>query len=117
NHTKVAEVMVVDAENAETPNEQAKLLSAAAELYLGAAADANRAVELLEAADKVVPDDRQLLMSLCDAYTAAGRPGDAVSTLERVVESYGGRRSRELAEVHRRLATAYRAQHDLERAV
>ncbi len=117
NDAKVAEVMVVDAEYADGPAEQVKLLSAAAALYIHPVGDAHRAVQLLEAADKVAPDDRSLLMALCDAYTAAGRPGDAVSTLERVVASYGGRRSRELADVHRRLAAAYRAQHELERAV
>lgn len=117
NHGKLAEVMVVDAEHSEQPAEQVKLLRQAAELYLGAGSDAERAAELLEAASKIVPDDRALLLLLCDAYTGAGRANDAVAALERVVESFGGRRSRELADVHRRLAAAYRAQKDLDKAI
>ncbi len=57
------------------------------------------------------------LLLLCDAYTAAGRANDAIAALERVVESFGGRRSRELADVHRRLAAACQAQGNLERAI
>jgi tetratricopeptide (TPR) repeat protein len=117
NHGKLAEVMVVDAEHSELPAEQVKLLRQAAELYLGPGADAERAAELLEAASKLAPEDRALLLLLCDAYTAAGRANDAVVALERVVESFGGRRSRELADVHRRLASAYRAQGQLEKAI
>lgn len=117
NHGKLAEVMVVDAEHSDQPAEQVKLLRQAAELYLGAGADAERAAELLEAASKLAPEDRALLLLLCDAYTAAGRASDAVAALERVVESFGGRRSRELADVHRRLASAYRAQNEVEKAI
>ena len=117
NHGKLAEVMVVDAEHSDQPAEQVKLLRQAAELYLGPGSDSERAAELLEAASKLAPEDRALLLLLCDAYTAAGRANDAVAALERVVESFGGRRSRELADVHRRLAAAYRAQNQLEKAI
>jgi tetratricopeptide (TPR) repeat protein len=114
---KLAEITVVDAEQATEPAEQSRLLRAAAELYLNAGSDPERASELLEAADKITPDDRALLLLLCDAYTAAGRSNDAIVALERVVESFGGRRSRELADVHRRLAAACQAQGNLERAI
>jgi tetratricopeptide (TPR) repeat protein len=117
NHAKLAEVMVVDAEHSEQPAEQVKLLRQAAELYLSEGSDAERAAELLDAASRIAPDDRGLLLLLCDAYTAAGRANDAVTALERVVESFGGRRSRELADVHRRLAAAYRAQGAQDKAV
>ena len=33
-----------------------------------------------------------------------------LQALQRIVDSYGGRRSKELGEIHRRLASAYRAQ-------
>jgi golgin subfamily B member 1 len=114
---KLAEITVVDAEHASEPAEQSRLLRAASELYLAEGSDPERAAELLEAADKITPDDRSLLLLLCDAYTAAGRANDAIAALERVVESFGGRRSRELADVHRRLAAACQAQGNLERAI
>lgn len=114
---KLAEITVVDAEHATEPAEQSRLLRVAAELYLNDGSDPERAAELLEAADKITPDDRPLLLLLCDAYTAAGRANDAIAALERVVESFGGRRSRELADVHRRLAAACQAQGNLTRAV
>lgn len=117
NFGKLAEVMVVDAEHSTQPAEQVKLLKQAAELYLGEGADAERAAELLDAASKIAPDDRALLLLLCDAYTKAGRANDAVAALERVVESFGTRRSRELADVHRRLAAAYRANGAQDKAI
>lgn len=114
---KLAEITVVDAEHATEPAEQSRLLRAAAELYLNDGSDPERATELLEAADKITPDDRSLLLLLCDAYNAAGRTNDAIAALERVVASFGGRRSRELADVHRRLAAAFQTQGNLERAI
>jgi tetratricopeptide (TPR) repeat protein len=41
----------------------------------------------------------------------------AITALERIVESYGGKRTRELAEIHRRLSDAYRASGQVERAI
>ncbi len=51
---------MVDAEHATEPAEQSRLLRAAAELYLTDGSDPERAAELLEAADKITPDDRPL---------------------------------------------------------
>jgi golgin subfamily B member 1 len=56
-------------------------------------------------------------MLLCDEYNKSGRAREAVTVLEKIVESYGGRRSKELADVHRRLAAAYRSDGATARAV
>jgi tetratricopeptide (TPR) repeat protein len=64
----------------------------------------------------MAPNDRELLLSLCDAYTASGHAREAATALERIVESYGGRRTKELGEIHRRLAEAYLGQREPERA-
>ncbi len=86
--------------------EQLKLLRAAAEIHLlrrNAPADA---IPLLERAARLVPFDRDLLLSLCDAYNAAHRGRDAAQVLERVIASFGTRRTKELALYHHRLARA-----------
>jgi tetratricopeptide (TPR) repeat protein len=79
--------------------------------------DAPTGAEILKKAADLAPDDRELLLDLCDAYSASGRGSDAVSVLEQVVESYGGKRSKELGEIHRRLATAYLSQGEQEKAL
>ncbi len=82
------------------------MLRRAAEIHLkerGVAADA---VPLLERATALTPMDRDLLLLLCDAYSAAGRPRDAASVLEKVIASFGNRRTKELSLYHHRLGRA-----------
>jgi tetratricopeptide (TPR) repeat protein len=57
------------------------------------------------------------MLDLCDAYSSSGRGKDAVQVLEQIVESYGGKRSKELGEIHRRLARAYLADGATERGL
>jgi tetratricopeptide (TPR) repeat protein len=57
------------------------------------------------------------LLVLCDAYSAAGRSKDAAAALEKVVASFAGKRSKELATIHQRLARAYLAEGDKGRAL
>jgi tetratricopeptide (TPR) repeat protein len=64
------------------------------------------AVPLLEQATALVPSDRELLLLLCDAYTAAHRERDAAQVLEKVIASFGGRRTKELSLYHHRLGKA-----------
>ena len=52
-----------------------------------------------ERARDASPEDRELLLEVCDAYSSAGRADDAIKALEQIVESYGGRRSKELADI------------------
>jgi tetratricopeptide (TPR) repeat protein len=50
------------------------------------------------------------MLELCDAYSASGRGKQAAEVLQKIVDSYGGKRSKELAEIHRRLANAHLAE-------
>ena len=64
------------------------------------------AVPILERATQLTPTDRELLLMLCDAYSAAGRARDAASVLEKVIASYGNKRTKELSLYHHRLGRA-----------
>jgi tetratricopeptide (TPR) repeat protein len=86
--------------------EEVKLLRQAATIHMkerGAPADA---VPLLERATERVPQDRELLLVLCDAYTASSRARDAANVLERIIASFGTKRTKELALYHHRLGRA-----------
>jgi len=83
-----------------------KGLRKAADLHLTQRKAPGEAVPLLERASALAPQDRELLLLLCDAYTASGRERAAADALEKVIASYGGKRSKELAGVHHRLGRA-----------
>ncbi len=104
---RLGELLAGDAMASEAPAEQARLLAEAARVFWEKTPDMARAAELLEKASELCPEDRSVLLQLCEVYTQSDRSEDAVRALQQVVESYGGRRSRELGEVHRRLAEAY----------
>ena len=86
--------------------EQVKLLRRAAQIHLSERKAPDDAVPLLERATKLVPQDRELMLLLVDAYTAAKRDRDAASVLERVIGSFGNKRTKELSLYHHRLGKA-----------
>jgi tetratricopeptide (TPR) repeat protein len=86
--------------------EQVKLLRAVAEIHMVRQKAPDRAVAVLERAAQLVPQDRELLLTLCDAYGAAQRGREAAQVLERVIASFGSRRTKELALYHHRLGQA-----------
>src|SRR6185503_11812065 len=94
-----------------------KLLRAAAGIQTSKRGDRGASAELLERASALKPDDRELMLELCDAYSASGRGKAAVEVLEKIVLSFGGKRSKELAEIHRRLAKAYLSDGEAQRAI
>lgn len=114
---KLANIIAQDAEFAKEEHDKVRLFREAADIHSGRRGDPAQAAELLERASEIKPDDRGLLLQLCDCYSACGRGKAAAEVLERVVESYGGKRSKELGEIHRRLADAYLAEGDQERAL
>ncbi len=114
---KLADLTAGDAELVAEVPERIRLYRAAADLYLRRQNDAARAAALLERASALVPNDRELLLLLCDAYSACGRGKEAAATLEKVVASFAGKRSKELAVIHQRLSRAYLAEGDRERAL
>jgi tetratricopeptide (TPR) repeat protein len=85
---------------------QVQLLRRAAEIHLKERNSATDAAALLERASALVPHDRELLLVLCDSYTASGRERDATQVLEKVIASFGGKRTKELALYHHKLAKA-----------
>jgi tetratricopeptide (TPR) repeat protein len=86
--------------------QQVKLLRAAADIQMARQSAPERAVTTLERAVRLVPHDRELLLALGDAYGAAGRGREAAQVLERVIASFGNRRTKELAVYHHRLGRA-----------
>ncbi|RLB64957.1 MAG: hypothetical protein DRI90_03285, partial [Deltaproteobacteria bacterium] len=114
---KLAELITSEAEESEDENEKVVKYRKAADIHASERDDHAAAAELLEKALDLKSDDRDLMLALCDEFTKSGRGKDAIDVLNRVVESYGGRRSKELADIHQRIATAYRADDDNEGAL
>jgi tetratricopeptide (TPR) repeat protein len=114
---KLASLTAKEAEWVEPVAAKVKLFLKAADIHTSKRDDHAATAEFLEKASELEPANREILMQLCDAYSASGRGRDAADVLERIVASYGGRRSRELGEIHRRLADAYLAMGENKRAV
>jgi tetratricopeptide (TPR) repeat protein len=89
--------------------EMVRLLRQAAQIHLDKRSDASAAVPLLERVTKLVPHDRELLLLLCDAYSAANRERDAAAVLEKIIASFGQKRTKELSIYHHRLGKALAA--------
>jgi tetratricopeptide (TPR) repeat protein len=106
-----------DAEAAKEPAEKVRLYRKAAEIHQQKRSDPGSAADLLVKASELQPSDRELLLALCDAYSASGRGKQAAEALQKIVESYGGRRSKELATIHHRLAKAYLAEGEKEKSL
>jgi tetratricopeptide (TPR) repeat protein len=110
--TEYAEMLTWDADHSEDDKEKVVLLRKAAHVHQVKRKDPSFAADLLVRASELAPDDRDLLLLLCDAYSASGRAKQSVEVLEKIVESYGGRRSKDLATIHHRLAKAHLADGD-----
>jgi tetratricopeptide (TPR) repeat protein len=113
---KVAQLIVNQVATTTVVSEQVQLLREAATLRAERLQDLTGAAEVLERASALVPEDRELLLQLCDAYNQCGRGDLAAEALERIVASYGGRRTKELGDIHRRLGEAYLSQGGADRA-
>ncbi|HVY26926.1 MAG TPA: tetratricopeptide repeat protein [Polyangiaceae bacterium] len=114
---KLSTLLSRDAELSPKPEEAVKILQKAARIQSKERADHVAAAELLERASKLKPDDREILLELCDEYSASGRGKAAAEVLQRIVESFGTKRTKELGEIHRRLAAAYLADNEVQKAL
>ncbi len=85
---------------------QVELLRRAAAIHLNERKAPADAVPVLERVTSLVPNDRELLLLLGDAYTASHRERDAVVALERIIASFGNKRTKELALYHHRIGKA-----------
>lgn len=86
--------------------QQVKLLRRAAEIHIKERKEQAEAVPILERLAKLVPHDREVLLLLCDAYTASNREREAAAVLEKVIASFGNKRTKELSLYHHRLGRA-----------
>jgi tetratricopeptide (TPR) repeat protein len=84
--------------------EQVKLLRTAADIHLAKRKSPSDAIPLLERAAELSPHDRDLLLALCNAYDSAQNGRQAAQVLEKIIASFGNRRTKELALYHHRLA-------------
>jgi tetratricopeptide (TPR) repeat protein len=114
---KLSALMARDAELSQKPEEAVKILQKAAQIQSKERGDHVAAAELLERASKLKPDDREILLELCDQYSASGRGRAAAEVLQRIVDSFGTKRTKELGEIHRRLASAYLADGAVQKAL
>lgn len=106
NHVGRAELLAEDAEAATDKTQKVALYKEVAELYAKELADPGRAAQYLEKAVALDPEDRNALLPLCDLYIAAGRQADAVPVLEKIIASFGTKRSKDVAMYHHRLGQA-----------
>jgi tetratricopeptide (TPR) repeat protein len=106
-----------DAVFADAADAKVKLWRNAARIHAEKRSDHAAAAELLDRAAQVKPDDRELLLELCDEYNASGRGRAAAEVLEKIVQSFGNKRTKELAEIHRRLAGSYLGEGNGQRAL
>lgn len=113
----LATLMAEDVERTVDLQHKVALLRRISDLYRSKLEDAVSASTYLERASQLVPDDRGVLVPLCELYIAAGRQVDAVPVLEKIIASFGGRRVKELASFHHMLALAFQGLGDLDRAV
>lgn len=114
---RLAEMLALDEAETEDPKAKVALLKRIAELYSGPMKDPSSAVPYLERASALDPEDRAVLLPLCDLYIAAGRQADAIPVLEQIVASYGTRRNKEVAVYHHRLGKAKQSMGDLDGAM
>jgi len=114
---KLAALLTRDADFAPSPEEGVALLRKAATIHAEQRADHGSAADALDRASRLRPDDRELLLALCDEYSASGRGKAAQDVLLKIVESYGSKRPKELGEIHRRLAKAYLADGENQKAM
>jgi tetratricopeptide (TPR) repeat protein len=78
------------------------LLSDAAEAY-ERCGDHPTAMTALERASNLDPEDKDLLLRLANAYGETGRNKEAAVMLQRLIDAYGTRRTKELAVYNHRL--------------
>lgn len=101
---ELAEMYLEDARAAMDVAGRFNHLIRAGSLLLQHGQDPGEAVAPLEEARTLRPGDLDCVALLADAYTAAGRYGDANEVLNAAVTAFKGRRSRELSTLYHRLA-------------
>jgi tetratricopeptide (TPR) repeat protein len=112
-HAELAEVLRADAEAATDKGTKLALVRRVSDLYAKELGDPGSAAVLLEEASRIDPEDRNILLPLCDLYIAAGRQRDAVPVLQKIIASYGTKRTKEVAVYQHRLGQALEGMGDV----
>jgi len=103
-YKELAEMNLADAKVAkDVAGRFAHLLRAGA-LLVQHGADPRVAAVALEEAHALRPSDPECTVLLADAYTLAGRSGEAVELINQAIASHKGKRSREVGALYHRLA-------------
>ncbi len=116
-HRALAEVLDAELASAATDAERKALLQRISDIYRERLGDPAMAARYLERAVELGGEDRAALVPLCELYMAAGRDQDAVPILKRIIDSFGQKRSKELATHQHRLGRALAAMGDAEGAL
>lgn len=112
NHALFVEAFKLEVRAVSDVKEKVALYKSIASLSREKLGDNAGAIEALEAAVALDGEDREVLLSLVDLYAANGREGDAIPIVERIIASFGTRRTKELAQWQHRLGRAYEAAGD-----
>ncbi len=105
-YAALARVLDAQLESAASDAERLVLLRTISNVYRDRLGDPGTAAAYLERAVALDTDDRGALVPLCDLYMEAGRQRDAVPIIQRIIESYGKQRSKDLAVHYHRLGQA-----------
>jgi tetratricopeptide (TPR) repeat protein len=114
---KLSALYAREAELTAAPDDAVRLWRQAASVLSTKQGDHAAAAELLDRASQIKPNDRELLLELSERYSASGRGKAAAEVLERIVQSFGPKRTKELGDIHRRLAAAYLAEGQTQKAL
>jgi tetratricopeptide (TPR) repeat protein len=109
---ELAELALQDARASGDVAKRFEQLLRAGTILLERAGDPGAAIVALEEARALRPADAECVGQLADAYTLSGRPQEALALLDPIVASQKGRRAKELAPLHLRLARVARYQGD-----
>jgi tetratricopeptide (TPR) repeat protein len=100
----LARLMLEDAESEGNVSGRFDLLLKAAKLLLGQEGDPEQAVQVLEQARTLRPEDDEGILLLARSYAAYQRDSDALALLHAAIALRKGRRSKPLASMHREIA-------------
>jgi tetratricopeptide (TPR) repeat protein len=116
-YDKLVLILADEEQRLQDSAQRVTVLNRIAALYKDRLGDPGSAVAYLERAVSLSPDDREALLQLCDLYIAASRSRDAIPVLEKIIESYGARRAKEVAVYQHRLGQAYEGLGEIEEAL
>jgi len=114
---RLAELILEEAAHEPDVAARFALLSRAAELLLTEEGDPIKAVEVLEEARTLRPDDDAVVLLLGRAYVASGRAPEALLLYRTTVTQRKGRRSKQLSAVHREISRIQLGMGDLSSAL